>query len=187
MSDLTFAQSERRSFLLPALIAISVLGLGCVLAYLYASRHTVTLAVTHVAILPTHTVFKTGSKVVGHQDPFEDDLYVLASVRIDDHLRVPLFLKDITATLTASDDSILTTSAIEQNDLANLYLAFPALKSLASAPLLRESTIQPGDHGEGMVILHFPIAEAEWNQRKSASITLDFYHQDPLTVPIPKP
>lgn len=187
MSELTFAQSERRSLLAPAIVAIAALAIACGLFYLYTARHTVTLAVTHVAVLPTHTVFKSESKVVGHQDPFQDDFYVLATLRIDNRLKNPVFLKDITATLTAPDGTVTSTSAIEKNDLDNLYLTFPALVPLASAPLLRETAIQPDSHAEGMVILHFPIAQPDWDQRKSATVTLDFYHQNPLTVLLPKP
>jgi len=187
MAELTFAQAERRSILLPALIAVAVIGAIAALAFYYLPHHTADLAVTHVAILPEHTVFKSDSKLVGHVDPSEDDLYVLATVRVDNHLRDPLFLKDITATLTGADDSVATTSAIEERDLASLYTTFPALKPLASAPLARESAIDPRGHGEGMVLLHFTIPQSTWDQRKDATITLDFYHQGSLTVPIPKP
>jgi hypothetical protein len=187
MSELTFAQPERRSFLLPALIALAVLALVFVGIYLYVPHRTADLSVTHVAVLPEHTVFKSDSKVVGHQAPFDDDLYILATVRIDNRLRVPLTLDDITGAITAPDGADTTTSAIQKNDLPNLYAVFPALVPLASAPLVRESIIQPAGHAEGMVLLHYPIAQSEWDQRKSASITLKFYNQDPITVPLPKP
>jgi hypothetical protein len=36
-------------------------------------------------------------------------------------------------------------------------------------------------------MLHFPVAEPDWNNRKSYSVTITFYHQEPLTVTIPKP
>jgi hypothetical protein len=142
MSELTFAQTKHRSFLVPTMIAVAVLGLVVALAYLEILRQTASINVTHVAILPTHTVFKSYSKVVGHVDPFVDELYVLATVRVDNRLRTPLFLKDITATHTGADDSVATTSAVEEYDLASLYTTFPALKTLASAPLARESAIQ---------------------------------------------
>jgi hypothetical protein len=187
MSDLSFAQPERRSFLLPALIAIVVLAIVIGIVYSFIPHRVADLTLTHVAVLPTHTVFKSDSKVVGQQAPFEDDLYILATVRIDNRLRVPLTLDDITGAITAPDGAETTTSAIQKNDLPNLYVVFPALVPLASAPLLRESIIQPAGRAEGMVLLHYPIAQAEWDQRKSASITLDFYHQDPITVPLPKP
>ena len=190
MSELSFAQPERRNFLVPAIVAIAVLAvIAIVVGHFHVSIPPLAadLTVTHVAILPTHTVFKSDSIVVGHQDPFEDDLYVLATVRAVDHLKVPLVLHDITVTLTAPDGTETTVPAAAQKDLPDLYITFPALKPLASAPLLRGSTIQPAGQAEGMVLFSFPIAQDVWNQRKSAFITLDFYNQDPLNVFLPKP
>jgi hypothetical protein len=187
MSDLSFAQPERRSFLVPALIAIAVLALVFAGIYLYVPHSTAGLTVTHVAVLPEHTVFKSDSTVVGQQARFDDDLYILATVRVDNRLRVPLTLDDITGTITAPDGAETTTAALQKRDLPNLYAVFPALVPLASAPLVRESIIQAAGRAEGMVLLHYPIPQAEWDQRKSASITLKFYNQDPITVPLPKP
>ena len=187
MAELTFSQSERRSFLGPILIALAVLAIAGAGIYFYMPHRVADLAVTRTAILPTHTEFKTDSRLVGAQTESQDDLYVLATVRIDDKLKLPLFLKDITATFSPADGDDITTSAVEKNDIPNLYVTFPALKSLASPPLLRETAIAPGEHAEGMVLLHFPVTQAVWDQRKSATITLDFYHQGPLTVTIPKP
>jgi hypothetical protein len=186
MSELTFAQPERRSFLLPAVIAIVVLAIVIGIVYSFVPHRVADLTLTHVAVLPEHTVFSSDSKVVGQQAPFDDDLYILATVHVDNRLSVPLTLDDITGTLTAPDGTETTTSAIQKRDLPNLYITFPALVPLSSAPLLRESTIQPAGHTEGMVLLHYPIAQAEWDQRKSASIILKFYNQDPLIVPLPK-
>ena len=187
MSELTFAQPERRSFLLPALIALAVLAILIVGIYLYVPHRTADITVTHLAVLPTHTVFKSDSKVVGQQAPFEDDFYVLATVRVDNHLKQQLTLDDISGAITAPDGADTTTSALQKNDLPNLYAVFPALVPLASAPLVRESIIQPAGYTEGMVLLHYPIPQSVWDQRKSASITLKFYNQDPITVPLPKP
>ena len=185
MADPTFSQPEPRTFLVPVLIATAILGVVFALILWLTPHRIADLAVTHTAVLPTRTVFTSGTMVVGNQDQAEEDLYVLATVRIDDRLRLPLFIKDITATLTTPEGET-TASAVQKNDLPNLYLTFPALKPLASAPLLRETAIQPGQHAEGMVLLHFPIAQAQWDQRQSAVITIDFYHQGELTVPIPK-
>ena len=132
-------------------------------------------------------MFKNLSKVVGHEDEAQDDLYVLTTLHIDNRSKMPLTIDDITAVLTPSDDSDPTTaSAIPQTGLDGMYVTFPALKPLSGPPLPRETTIQPGDHAEGMVMLHFPVAEADWNSRKSATVTISFYHQDPLTLTIPK-
>ena len=187
MSDIAFSQPERRSFLVPGLIALAILAAGIGFFLLRMPYRVADVSVIHTSILPTHTVFKTDSKLVGAQDQTEDAFYVLTTVRIENHLKIPLIINDITGTLTASDNSELTASAIEKNDLANLYTTFPALKPLAGDPLLRESSIPPGGHAEGMVLLNFPVSEVDWNQRKSASVTVTFYHQGSSTTPIPKP
>ena len=188
MSELTFSQSERRNFAGPILIALAVLAIAGVAIYLYIPKSVATLTIPHTAVHAEHTVFKTDSKLVGHQDQTMDDLYVLATVHIDNRLKIPLTIDDITGALTPTDDSVepATASAIGKNDLDGMYVTFPALKPLSGPPLARETTISPGDHAEGMVMLHFPVAEADWNNRKSYSVTITFYHQEPLTVTIPK-
>ena len=35
-------------------------------------------------------------------------------------------------------------------------------------------------------MLQFPITEKAWNDRQSATLTIDLYHQAPLTIVIPK-
>ena len=187
MAELTFSQSERRSFLGPILVALAVLAIAGACIYFNMPHRVADLAVTRTAVLPTHTEFKTDSRLVGAQTESQDDLYVLATIRVDDRLHVPLFISDITGALTTADDAVVTSSAVQKSDLENLYFTFPKLKPLASAPLVRESTIQPGDHAEGMVLLHFPLTEADWNNRKSATVTVEFYHQGQFTVTIPKP
>jgi hypothetical protein len=188
MAELTFSQTERRSYTGPILIAVAVLLIAGIAIYLYIPHRVADLTVTHTAVWSAHTVYKGESKVVGRQDQAQDDLYVLATVRVDNRLRVPLFLNDITGALYPPDGSDpITSSAIEKNDLDNLYITFPALKPLAGPPLLRETSIPAGGNAEGMVLLHFPLTEADWNNRKSATVTIDFYHQGPFTVTIPKP
>jgi hypothetical protein len=189
MSELSFSQSERRgSFLIPLLIAFVVV--GCVFAYVYFRPHRIAdITITHTNILPTHTVFKALSRVVGHEDQAQDNLYVLTTLHIDNRSKIPLTIDDITGTLTSPDDSVdpITTSAIPRTGLDSMYVTFPALKPLSGPPLPRETTIQPGGHAEGMVMLYFPVTEADWNNRKSATVAVTFYHQDPLTLTIPKP
>jgi hypothetical protein len=120
-------------------------------------------------------------------DHAQDDLYVLATLRIDDRLNLPLFLKDFTATLITADGEEFHTSATEKQDIPNLLTTFPALEKLASPPLLRETLIAPGQSAEGMVMLHFPVTQAVWNSRKSATLNVYLYHQGPLDILIPNP
>lgn len=153
-----------------------ILGILLALVIRATPRRTADLAIIHTVIVPIHTVLKSDSIVVGH-DESQDDLYVLATLRIDDNLHLPLFLKDFTATLTTAEGEEFTTSAIEKQDLPTVYTAFPALHSLASTPLLRETMINPGRSAEGMILLHFPITQAVWDHRRTAFLDIDLYHQ----------
>jgi hypothetical protein len=71
----------------------------------------------------------------------------------------------------------VTTSAVEKLDLDNVYTSFPALKPLASEPLLRETMISPGQSAEGMILLHFPVTKEVWDHRRKAVLNVDLYHQ----------
>ena len=171
--------------------------LGIILGLvLCLTPHTIAdISVSQPAIYAAHTVFKSNSIIVG-QDPSQDDLYLIVNVRIQDRLRLPLFIKDFTATLTPSNPDgtpaePITSSAVQKLDIPNLYTSFPALKALAAQqtaqPLYREIQIDPGNFTEGTVLLHFPVTQTTWNQRKTATLTIDFYHQGQLSVPIPTP
>jgi hypothetical protein len=185
MSELTFsAQPERPSFVVPGIIVGVIVVIVAALAYFLVPRSDADVSIVRTAVVPTHTVYAPNSIVVG-QAQTEDELYVLATVHIDDKAKVPLFIKDLTGTLATGQGDPTTTSAVEANELANLYLTFPAVKLQATAPLLRESSIQPGQSAEGMVLLHFPVDLNTWNNRKSAVVTIAFYHQDPINVTIP--
>jgi hypothetical protein len=184
VNDLKFAQPARHNLLAPVLIAFLLLGILMALVIRHTPAQTIDLTITHTAIYPTHTVFKAESRVVG-SDKVEDNLYVLANLRVDDPLRLPLFLKDFTATVTTADDQKITTSAAEEKELPNIYTSFPGIKPLASSPLRRETLIAPGSSAEGMVLLQFPITKATWDSRKSAILNVDLYHGGdfPITIP----
>jgi hypothetical protein len=171
MADFAFSQPERRSFVVPALIAAAVLAGVFALVISLTPHRIADITVTHVAILPTHTVFKAETNLVGAGPSAQDELYVLATVRVEDKLNLPLFIKDITGTLTTADGEE-TSSAVEKKDLDNMYVTFPKLVPLSSAPLVRETAIQPGGHAEGMVLLHFETDQATWDQRKAATVTI---------------
>ena len=176
VSELKFAQPDRRNLLAPVLLAFLILGIILALLLRFTPRKTAELTVTHTTVYPVHTVFKSDSIVVGNQHT-EDNLYVLTNLRIDDRLHLPLFLKDFTATLTTAEGEEITTSAVEQRDFENIYTSFPALKALATEPLLRDTMISPGQSAQGMILLHFPVTQTVWDHRRSAVLNIDLYHQ----------
>jgi hypothetical protein len=176
VSDLKFAQPARRNLLAPVLLAFLILGIVLALVLRFTPHKTADLTITRTTVYPIHTVFKSDTIVVANQHA-EDDLYVLTTLRIDDRLHLPLFLKDFTATLTTAEGEEITTSAIEQRDLDNVYTSFPALKPLASEPLLRDTMISPGQSAEGMILLRFPVTKEVWDHRRTAVLNIDLYHQ----------
>jgi hypothetical protein len=176
VSDLKFAQPARRNLLAPVLLAFLILGIVLALVLRFTPHKTADLTITRTTLYPIHTVFKSDTIVVANQHA-EDDLYVLTTLRIDDRLHLPLFLKDFTATLTTAEGEEITTSAIEQRDLDNVYTSFPALKPLASEPLLRDTMISPGQSAEGMILLRFPVTKEVWDHRRTAVLSIDLYHQ----------
>jgi hypothetical protein len=188
---LTFAQPGRRSLTTPILIAIAVLALVIGSLIYLSPPATATVSVKNTAVYAAVTEFKSEAKMVEH-NIHQNDLYVLVNVHIEDHLKVPLFLKDFTANFDLSDSNaeLLKTSAIEKPEFPNLYTTFPAIKSLVDqqgAPLLyRETQIDPGKSADGIIVLHFPIDQATWDQRKSATLSISLYHQPDATIEIPK-
>jgi hypothetical protein len=190
VSDITFAQSERRNYAVPILVALVVLGVVGGLLYRNYSRRVVIATVTHATLHPITVSYKrapqTGSFRVLANQQGESDLYVVPDLKIENHLTVPVFLKDFTVTVTLADGE-LRTAAIEKNDLNIVYASFPEIKPLMTTPLLRETEIAPGQTAEGTLLAQFAIPQSTWEQRKSASVTIDFYHQDSMTIPFPKP
>jgi len=176
VSDLKFAQPVRRNLLVPVLLAFLILGIVLALVLKFTPHKTAELTIARTIVHPTHTVFKSDSIVVGNQHA-EDALYVLTTLRIDDRLHLPLFLKDFTATLTTAEGEEITTSAVEKQDLDNVYTSFPELKPLVSDPLLRDTMISPGQSAQGMILLHFPVTKEVWDRRRSAVLSVDLYHQ----------
>lgn len=183
--------SEAPQNRLPALLIATAVVVAVVIAlFVFTPRSTSRLEVTGVKIFAPHTESKAiaGDKkhIMGVAGRIEDDLYVIVHVRMTDKLRLPLFIKDEHAVLTAPDNAVLETDALQLPELANAYLAFPELQALVSKPLARDTEIAPGQTAEGDLVLHFPGAtEANWSTRKSATVTFDLFHQGPQTVAIP--
>lgn len=146
-----------------------------------------TVNIDHVAThtLPTHTVYKSQSIVLG-PDQAQDVLFVATNLRVDNQLRLPIYLDDFTLTFTNSDNAELTVKATQKLDLPNVETSFPALKPIVLTPLLRETALDPGKSAQGTLLFSLPIPESMWDARKSAIIKVDLYHQPSLYLTIPK-
>jgi hypothetical protein len=191
VSDLTFAQASRRNFTLPIVIAVVVLGVAGGLIYYWLPKTDADARITGVVVHPIKTVYKAPDdmRAGAHhkvQDVNEADLYVIPMVRIENHLGVPIDLKDFTVSLVTAQGG-LSTSAVEKGDLSTVFQAYPEIKPLMGTPLLRETSVPAKQGVQGTLLLQFPVQATVWEQRQSATLTIDFYRQTSITIPFPKP
>ena len=172
-------------------MAVIFLSIAGSVAYRVLPHSEVAATITHVTVHAADTVLKAqpgngAFKVLKQESITETDLYIIPTIRIDDHLGVPLFLKDFHVVVNTAYGEIRA-SAVEQNDLLIVYNAFPEIKPLMGTPLLREASVAPKQSTEGNLMLHFTMPQNIWDNRQSATLTIDFYHQDSITIPFPKP
>jgi hypothetical protein len=184
VSELKLRQPARSNLLAPVLIAFLILGIAIALILRFTPHSTAKLQILHTTAYPTHTVFKSDSILVG-RDRSQDDLYVVTTLRMEDRLNLPLFVKDLTATLETSDGQKFETSAVQKQDFENLFTTYPALRPLATSPLVRETLIESGQAAQGTIILHFPVTQEAWNHRRSATLHVALYHQGKVSIAIP--
>jgi hypothetical protein len=183
-------EAKQRSMLVPILLALVVLAAaGAWFAKVYL-HPAVTGTVDKVTLFPVHTTFKRQTGMMVGADQAEDALYVIAQVTLKDASEVPLFIKDITGTFTTDDDVQVKASAIEKADLPRLAAMYPAMKTAVDAagpvPLVREGSVPAGQSGSGYVVFIYNVPLAIWEKRKAATVSLDFYHQDPVTLQVAK-
>ena len=117
-----------------AAIVMTVIGAA---VYLLNPRKTAEITAQKIDIFAPHTVFNEtpgGGNVIGTAAESEDDLYIVATLRIEDKLRLPIFLTGTSATLTNADGTTVEATVISPQDLPRLEETFPQITPLVSAP-----------------------------------------------------
>ncbi len=185
--------APRRSMLVPILLALLVLAAAAAWFAKVYVHPSVTGSVSAVKTLPVHVVYKHatgGANMTVGADQTEDALYVVVNVTLNNKSEVPLFLSSFHGTFTLEDGSVMEASVIEKDDLPRVMAMFPKLKeqaaSLGSQPLLREASIAKGMTGGGYLVMYYNIPPGIWAKRRAADVSIDFYHQDRLTLQLPK-
>lgn len=192
MTELSFApqpESGRWKALL-----VSAVILCCVAAAVYfllISTKEATVTVPKLQVFAPHTEFSAmhgaaGTHVIGTAPEMEDDLYVVATIHFQNHMRVPIFIMSTTATLTAADGTQMAGTVVLPGSLPRVEEIFPQLKPMLTNPLPDQAEVTPKGAVEGSILLMFPnIGEPVWKGRKSATLTLNLAHQQPQTVTLP--
>jgi hypothetical protein len=131
---------------------------------------------------PMHTEtsgFDANGEAMAKQS-FEQVL-VFARVKLHNRGDHPLFLHQILTNATL-EDGIHTSFAASAADYDRLFIAYPDLAALHIAALSPQTTLDPGQTQEGMVVSAFRLSRRQWEARKDLSFTFAFQYQPSLTI-----
>ena len=189
MPDLNLGPAPQTSPLKSILIAIILLAAIATAVFYLNPRKTADLTVSNVQLYAAHTTTNSqqnGFHIVGQAAEIDNDLYVIATVNLQNKLRLPIFIQSIDATYTTTDNTFDTTKALSPTDVARLEETFPVLTPLMPNPLSFDPAIDPGSTAKGTVLFHFSgLTENSWKARKSATLTVNLAHQNPISITMP--
>lgn len=195
MADLlssAHAPTNTRKLLVTGLIVALVLAAAFAIFYRHENHAPLEATATRVLTLPLHTTYHSakGSAGVVGPDETEDAIYIVPLLRVKNRSDVPLFLKDVASTITLQDGRDNPGRLIGARDRERLQQLVPGIAPLlkqANLPALNpEQQIAPNSTAEGYAIFLYTMPSTEWDHRQSASVRLDFYHQEAVTIPLPK-
>ncbi|MFC6645081.1 hypothetical protein ACFQBQ_05630 [Granulicella cerasi] len=192
MAATQFVQEEKSSPLKPVLIAVVALALAAVAVFALYPKRSSQLTVTHAEVFAPHTQTKdtaqsSNVKVLDAPPAVEDDVYVATTLKLDNKLHVPMYFSGVTATATLADGQQVDATVVHSDsDLRNVQLSFPQLHAMLPHPLHDSDEAPAGGALDGQVLLLFGnITGEQWKAKRSASLTLNLMHQDPMTVALP--
>ena len=177
---------ERR--VMPYVLLAAVVIAAIVGAVFWLSPHKpVELVVTQVELFAPHTEFKAvpgAGHLIGAPGEMEDDLYVVATLRMTNKLSTPLYLDGMGATMV-NNDAAYELTTVRPGDVTRLEASFPQIAKLAAKPFSLDD-LPPGETREGQVVILVPSATAEqWKAKKSATLTVRLHRQDAQSVALP--
>jgi hypothetical protein len=190
MADFASAPEPRNPAKLALAAAVLIAAAAVAVSLLHPGRDA-TVAVTEVQTFAPHTTFSamratSGSHIIGGVPSAEDDLYVVATVHLQNNLHRPVALFASSASLTTPDDARMDATMIVARDIPRLEESFPALKPMLTHVLPDDAEIGSKQSVDGSVVMLFPGAgEAFWQKKKSAQLTIELAHEQPLSVSLP--
>jgi len=190
MPDSVLTPPSEYSPLRAVLISALVLAVVGVAVFFLNPRKTAELKVTHEDLFAPHIKYAAmtgdGAHVVGAAEQGEDDLYVVATVRLENKLRLPIFPNSWAATMITPEDTVAEATPVSPQEYPRLLQSFPQLAPMLTHPIASDAKAAPGKTIEGTVLLLFPNVTADlWKKKKSAALTLTLAHQDPQTAVLP--
>ncbi len=187
-SDHEYEGSQRNLLVPIALALFAMLVIAATVVHYTYHKDFASGVVPSTIVYPIHIESKATGQMVGAGA--EDDLYLLPLVEVHDHITLPLFIASLAADVTTADGATYHCTGAQEDDFTPMYSAYPDLwhqvEATGDSPLQRDTRIEnDGGSAHGLVMVHFPITQSAWEHRLSASVTVSFYHQPPLVIPIP--
>lgn len=176
------------------LLAAAVMTVVGIAIFMLNPRKTAEISVQKVDIFAPHTVMNATAgvnKIIGEAASSEDDLYVVATIKVTDKLRLPISIDSYSATLTMAGGGTVDATVIAGNYLPRVGDTFPQFLPLVQPPAARpikfDDSIGPGETLVGTVVLLFPNAsEKDWHAKKSAILHVSLAHNAaPLSIALP--
>lgn len=137
-----------------------------------------------ITAYPIHRELSTGSALgglAGQKDVYDEEI-VIANVHIKSQTQMPLFLHDMAADVTLADGTTQRSQGASPADYNNVFIAYPTLAPQKTTPVLRDTTMTPGQTIDGQIVFHYPITGQQWDQRKDFKISIQFLHQKDLVL-----
>jgi hypothetical protein len=168
-----------------ASIIAAVLVIIAIAAYVIAGEKPPPASgeIVSVWAYPQHRV-TPGFDAAGAPMPQEsyDIILVFAQVKLHNQSDKPLFLYEILSDATL-EDGIHASNAVPKSEYEHLFVAYPELAALHGNALSLDTTIDPGQTVEGMVVFHpFRVTKQQWDARKKLSFTFKFQYQPSLVL-----
>jgi hypothetical protein len=114
--------------------------------------------------------------------PNQDAVLVALTFTLRNAGERALWVHDIQGKVVTSTGE-LSGEAVSAVDFNRYYQAFPALKADAQPALAPEDKLQPGQEIKRTVIVSFPLALADFKDRRSVSVVIQPYDQPvPITL-----
>lgn len=113
--------------------------------------------------------------------PNQNAVLVTVNVTVHNASDKSMWIHTMKATVK-TDSSDYPDDAAAPVDFDRYFQAFPALKERAIAPLTVETKIPPGAEAKGTIMVSFPVTLAQFNARKSLTVTIQPYDQRALEI-----
>ncbi|HTZ89652.1 MAG TPA: hypothetical protein VMA71_04885 [Alloacidobacterium sp.] len=179
--------SVKRALLI--VLAATVIVIVVTAAYVYIDEKPPAAVgqIVKLDVMPIHSEMRVGAGAQGVQGGVDtyDQLLILAQVQLRNQTNVPLFLHDMWSDLTTNNGDEQRSLAANRTDFQSVFIAYPQMASFKQEPLQRDTTIQPGQSVQGLVIFHYPMTKDQWDARHGFEAVISFMHQKNLVLPWP--